>query len=80
MISEGLLYSNYCIEFKDGLGKIISEIILDIFMAIPAKYFKRNLFIKTFIKSKEKLTVFCIMDSNKEIKKSKNNFNFPELL
>ena len=79
LISEGLLYSNYCIEFKDGLGKIISEIILDIFMAIPAKYFKRNLFIKTFIKSKEKLTVFCIMDSNKEIKKSKNNFNFPEL-
>ena len=52
LAAQGLLYSNYCIEFNDKRGKIISEIILDIFLSIPAKFFKQNKFFSIFIKSK----------------------------
>ena len=83
LAAQGLLYSNYCIEFNDKRGKIISEIILDIFLSIPAKFFKQNKFFSIFIKSKEKMTVFSIIDHYKEKiierKKIKNPIKFPEL-
>ena len=83
LVAGGLLYSNFCIEFKDSYGKIISEMVLDIVLAIPAKYFKQNIFFNTFIKKKEKMTIFSIMDHYKEKiierKKIKNQINFPEL-
>ena len=81
LISEALLYSNYCIEFEERYGKFISEIILDIFMVIPQKFFKQNYFINTFINSKEKMTVFYIIDISKEkiLKKAKKSINFLEL-
>ena len=65
LISDGFLYSNFCIEFKDKRGKIISEIILDIFLSIPSEFFKQNMFLSTFIKNKEKMTIFCVMDNYK---------------
>ena len=83
LVSEGLLYSNFCIEFKNRYGKIISEIIFDIMLAIPSEFFKPKIFINTFIKSKEKMTIFYIMDNFREKiierKKVKNPVNFPEL-
>ena len=83
LIAEGLLYSNFCIEFKDKYGKIISEIIFDIMMAIPSELFKPKIFINTFIKSKEKMTIFYIMDNSREKiierKKIKNPINFTEI-
>ena len=83
LISEGFLYSNFCIEFKDKRGKIISEIILDIFLSIPSEFFKQNMFLSTFIKNKEKMTIFCVMDNYKEKiierKKIKNILRLPEL-
>ena len=81
--AEGLLYSKFCFEFRDKKGKIISEIILDIFLAIPPEHFRQKVFINTFIKSKEKMTIFYIMDNYrkklKERKKIKSDINFPEL-
>ena len=83
LISEGLLYSNFSFEFKDKRGKIISEIILDIFLSIPSEHFRQKIFVNTFIKSKEKMTIFYIMDNYrkklKERKKIKSDINFPEL-
>ena len=83
LIAKGPLYSNICIEFKDKHGKIISEIILDLLLAIPKEYFNKKIFIHTLIKSKEKMTIFYVIDLCKEKimgkKKVKNTINFPEL-
>ena len=69
----GLLYSNYCIESEEYYGKIISEIIYDIFLSLPEQLFSENDFIKTFIKENKenKLTIFYLIDILKE--KIKNN-------
>ena len=83
LIAKGPLYSNICIKFKVKHGKIISEIILDLLLAIPKEFFNKKIFIHTLIKSKEKMTIFYVIDLCKEKimgkKKVKNTINFPEL-
>ena len=83
LIAKGPLYSNICIEFKNKNGKIISEIIFDLLLAIPKEYFNKKIFIHTLIKSKEKMTIFYVIDLCKEKitgkKKVKNTINFLEL-
>ena len=84
LTSRNLIFS-YCIELdeknrKENYGKIISEILLDLFLAIPGKYFKKEIFIHTFTRKKEKSSTFFIIDINKErLKKNKSNINNPEL-
>ena len=67
LISEGLIFSSYCIEIKENFGKInlekpgkiINEIIFDLFLALPSKYFDKNFFINTFTRGKKhKTTIF----------------------
>ena len=99
VISEGLIFSNYCIELKENFGninlenpgKLINEIIFDLFLAIPSKYFDKNLFINTFTRGqKHRATIFFINDIHKQKKdknenkkkkegKNKEKNNIPEL-
>ena len=85
LTSKGLLFSNYCIEMNNKQGKIISEIIFDLFFAIPEEYFNRDLFLNTFRKKGKDInyTIFYIIDRNKERlitrKKAQNAINLPEL-
>ena len=66
----GLLYSNYFIELDEQSGKIISEIIFDIFFKISCKSFDKNKFATIFIKYNEKTkvsyTIFYLLDLCKE--------------
>ena len=66
----GLLYSNYYIELEEKKGKIIIEIIFDLFLEL-SKYFSiEKVFLDYFIKEnqqkKEKYTIFYLMDLLKE--------------
>ena len=78
LISKGLLFSNYCIEMNDNpelkekAGKIISEILFDMFLSFPQKFFDKKLFINTFTRgNRKKVTIFFIIDISKEFKKDK---------
>ena len=66
----GILYSNYYIELSGHKGKIISEIIFDIYFAIYSDSFDPKIFIDIFIKSsdknKESFTIFYFIDICKE--------------
>ena len=66
LISQGLIFSNYCIISNQPHGKIICEIIFDLFLAIPEDYFNKALFNNTFYKSADGTTVFNLIDRNKE--------------
>ena len=77
----GLLYSNYCFEFEDNYGKIISEICYDLFIYFLNYSFNediKKIFKETFIKEnkqlKEHYTIFYLIDLNKEeiLDKDKN--------
>ena len=65
-----LLYSNYYIEFDENYGKIVSEIIYDIFFAISEYTFNEKEFIKIFTKDYKKereiYTTFYLIDIFKE--------------
>ena len=78
LISKGLLFSNYCIEMNDNpdnsekTGKIVSEIIFDLLLAIPQKYFNKEYFINTLTRGKRrKISIFFAIDISKEFKKDK---------
>ena len=83
LISKGLIYSNYCIISNQPHGKIICEIIFDLFLAIPEEYFNKSLFNNTFYKSSDGTTIFNLIDRNKERiitkKRLQNTINNPEL-
>ena len=83
LISKGLIFSNYCIISNQPHGKIICEIIFDLFLAIPEEYFNKALFNNTFYKSVDGTTIFNLIDRNKERiitkKRLQNNVNMPEL-
>ena len=65
-----ILYSNYYIEEDENCGKIISEIVYDIFFAINKFHFNEQDFIKTFYKENPKeeeiYTTFYLIDIFKE--------------
>ena len=73
-----LLYSNFYIEFDDNYGKIVSEIIYDIFFAISEYTFNEKEFVKIFTKDNKKereiYTTFYLIDIFKEkiLDKEKN--------
>ena len=76
----GLLFSNYCFEVEDNIGKLICEICYDIFLSILDRNFNdenKQKFISTFlIYDKQKKTfysIFYLMDLNREeiLKKEK---------
>ena len=84
LTSKGLIYSNYCIEMDDKPGKLICEIIFDLFFAIPEEYFNRDLFFNTFRKKGKDInyTIFYLIDRNKDklnTRHAKNIINLPEL-
>ena len=66
----GVLYSNYFIELKDFNGKIISEIIYDIYFNISNYNFNASKFINVFVrfdeKEKQNSTIFYFIDILKE--------------
>ena len=66
----GVLYSNYYIELSDFKGKLVSEIIYDIYFNITDYSFDTGKFINIFIKKNEKTkeiyTIFYFMDICKE--------------
>ena len=65
-----LLYSNYYLEIDDNCGKIVSEVIYDIFFAISVNSFNEKEFMKAFTKEnrkeKEIFTIFYLIDIFKE--------------
>ena len=67
---SGALYSNYYIELNGINGKIISEIIYDIYFAISDYSFDKGKFVNFFIKfnekNKESFTIFYFIDICKE--------------
>ena len=67
---SGVLYSNYFIELNGLNGKVISEIIFDIYFKISNISFDQSKFIEIFIKfnqkNKESFTIFYFMDLCKE--------------
>ena len=67
---KGILYSNYYIESNEKIGKIISEIIYDIFFAMNDYTFDSkkflDFFIKTNTKTKNIFTIFYLIDLCKE--------------
>ena len=77
--NTGLLYSNYCFQVDENIGKLISEICYDIFIYLLNYDFKKykEKFINTFIindkKIKKSYSLFNLMDYNKEeiLKKEK---------
>ena len=66
----GVLYSNYYIELGDGKGKLVGEIIYDIYFNITDYSFDinkfNNIFVKKNEKTKEIFTIFYFMDICKE--------------
>ena len=66
----GLLYSNYYIEINDNYGKIISEILYDLFFSFSEITFNEKYFLKIFTKENasqsEIFTVFYLIDLLKE--------------
>ena len=60
---SSLMYSNYYIETDDNIGKIISEVIFDIFFMIPD--FNREDFMNIFTRDNI-FTVFYLIDICKE--------------
>ena len=66
----GLLYSNYFIELNETNGKIVCEIVFDIFIKISNQSFDESNFVKIFIKYNEKTqesyTIFYLLDLCKE--------------
>jgi hypothetical protein len=62
----GLLYSNYYIELEDKKGKIISEIIFDLFFELSKYYCNEKEFFDYFTKEnkqeKEIYSIFYLMD------------------
>ena len=66
LVAEGPLYTNFCIGVDSKTGKIISEIILDLYLAIPQDFFHRSAFINTFINYEKKMTIFYIIDCHKK--------------
>ena len=66
----GVFYSNYYIELGDGIGKLVSEIIYDIYFNITDHSFDSNKFYNIFVKKNEKTkeiyTIFYFMDICKE--------------
>ena len=66
----GLLYSNYYIEVNENYGKIISEVLYDLFFSFSEKTFNENYFLKIFtkqnLKEQEIFTVFYLIDLLKE--------------
>ena len=79
--NTGLLYSNYCFEIEDNIGKIISEICYDLFIYLldssfneeTKKYFSEKFIIHNK-KLKEYYSIFYLIDLNKEeiLEKEKN--------
>ena len=73
-----LLYSNFYIEFDDNYGKIICEIIYDIFFIISEYTFNEKEFVKIFTKDNRKereiYSIFYLIDIFKEkiLDKEKN--------
>ena len=67
---KGILYSNYYIESNEKYGKIISEIIYDIFFAMNDNVFESKKFMEFFIKTNPKnnhiFTIFYLIDLCKE--------------
>ena len=67
---SGVLYCNYFIELNGINGKVISEIIFDIYFKISNISFEQDKFIEIFIKfnkkNKESFTIFYFMDLCKE--------------
>jgi hypothetical protein len=55
LVSDGLIYSNYCIMFNNNHGKIISEIIFDLLLALPDEFFHKSFFINILFKDSIKL-------------------------
>ena len=77
----GLLYSNYCFQFEENYGKIISEICYDLFIYLLNYSYKDEIkkqFKDTFIRENKQLkefyTIFYLIDLNKEeiLEKEKN--------
>ena len=66
LVSDGLIYSNYCIMFNNNHGKIISEIIFDLLLALPDEFFHKSFFINILYKDSLRMTVFYIIDRYKE--------------
>ena len=66
----GLLYSNYYIELEEKKGKIISEIIFDLFLELSQYFDNEKVFVDYFTKvnqqKKETYTIFYLMDLLKE--------------
>ena len=66
----GLLYSNYYIELEEKKGKIVSEIIFELFLELSHYFDNEKVFLDYFIKAsqhkKEKYTIFYLMDLLKE--------------
>ena len=72
---SGLLYSNFYIEFDNKYGKIISEIILDIYFSISIYSYDEKQFSEIFVKVNDELdddddekyfTIFYFIDILKE--------------
>ena len=65
-----LLYSNYCIESCDKSGKIVSEIIYDLFFVVGENNFNEKEFFRIFTKNnkieQEVYTIFYLIDICKE--------------
>ena len=66
---SGIFYTNYYIESNENFGKIVSEIIYDIFFAMDDTTFEENKFLRTFIKyinKTQRFTAFYLIDLCKE--------------
>jgi len=67
---KGILYSNYYIESNEKYGKIISEIIYDIFFAMNDNIFDSKKFMEFFVKTNQKnnqiFSIFYLIDLCKE--------------
>ena len=65
-----LLYSNYYLEIDNNCGKIISEVIYDIFFLTSEYTYKEQEFMKTFTKENKKeqeiFSIFYLIDIFKE--------------
>ena len=70
------MYSNYYIEIDDNIGKIVSEVIFDIFFMIPD--FNKEEFMNIFTRENI-FTVFYLMDICKEKILDKDKKTYEEL-
>ena len=79
LVSSSLFFTNYYIELKEKKGKIISEIIYDLFFSISDFHFNESEFLKIFIKhnrkKQKKFTIFYLIDilKGKIVEKSNDN-------